>query len=269
MGCVVLWPGQMSCTFFVNSFGLVWRNSVWRKKSVPDRHRKVLEKVADIDYVLKVWTILYVHICVIVALHTNSCLVFPPFLFHHCHLGTDNPWIWRTLHHFVIRLQNMQGLLPWCQSRQKTAQYSSAHLVSQRWRWPLLSSKLWVKNRWRWTLWSASVFLWKIYDILILIHTISHLPHNPHTPTPWNIIVCNSCSLHCVNWPMTRAVVMSIRRLLHNLEMMDENTQCWHTFRRYSLWKGRVQAQIKFQSPGCFLSNSYTFFLPTQPSRWP
>lgn len=177
------------CQFIWACLGVA--NSVWRKKSVPYRHRKVLEKVADIDYVLKVWTILYVHICVIVALHTNSCLVFPPFLFHHCHLGTDNPWIWRTLHHFVIWLQNMHGLLPWCQSRQKTAQYSSAHLVSQRWRWPLLSSKQWVKNRWRWTLWSASVFLWKIYDILI--HTISHLPHNPHTPTSWNTITAVSC----------------------------------------------------------------------------
>lgn len=53
-----------------------------KKKSVSYRHRKVLEKVVDIDYVLKVWTILDIHISVIVTLHLFPCLVFPPFSFH-------------------------------------------------------------------------------------------------------------------------------------------------------------------------------------------
>lgn len=46
------------------------------------RHRKVLEKVVDIDYVLKVWPVLHIHFFVTVSLHRLFFRVIFP-LHHH------------------------------------------------------------------------------------------------------------------------------------------------------------------------------------------
>lgn len=112
------------------------------------RHRKVLEKVTDVDYVLKVYITPYIYISKVTLLSLLSSSFTSIFMISHPSLvGTDSPRVWRTLYLYAIWLQIMHRLLHWCQSLQEAAQNSCTHFVSQRCRWPLLSSKWWVKNR--------------------------------------------------------------------------------------------------------------------------
>lgn len=63
-------------------------------KSVSHRHRKVLEKVVDIDYVLKVRLVLYIYFSVIVFHHLFfffNIIAFSLYFFHPSLVVTDNP----------------------------------------------------------------------------------------------------------------------------------------------------------------------------------
>lgn len=133
------------------------------------RHRKVLEKVADIDYVLKVWTIPYIQSCSSALTPPRLASIF--ILFHSSPEGPDNPWVWWALYCFELWLQIMHRLLPWRQSRQETAQYSGTHLVSECGRWPVFSATWWVQKRRRWANVSSDVSACRHWLFVFFLNT--------------------------------------------------------------------------------------------------
>lgn len=144
MACVVLLPGQR-CFSILHSFNFHFNISRLLKKSLSHRHRKMLEKVVDVDFVLKVLT------SDSVSLFLCSCLFSNFSYFQIPCLGTDNPWIWWTLHLFAVWLQILFWVLLRCQSWQKAPEYSCTHLVSECCWWPFLSPEWWVYNKGRFT----------------------------------------------------------------------------------------------------------------------